>query len=224
MNLYRNALLFLLGCLFIGFSCKKKDDSGRPGNGNPPDSTTEPTEDKPPVDNTVPQYTVEWKEDARKISGEEGYAEYGRITRISGDSLLLTYHSGPNTTGDFFGIDISIRKSFDNGETWSSPEVIVDGHQPGYYGFQNPQPLVLKNGWIILAFVGRGNPDNNENDNVQICVSKDRAKPGASRKLWLKADPGNPVWFNFRTAQSTCFIPVKQPGFPVIMFYRKSYW
>jgi hypothetical protein len=43
----------------------------------------------------------------------------------------------------------------------------------GYYGFSDPDILVMQNGWLMLAFVGRGNPDDNTHDNVEIRISKD---------------------------------------------------
>lgn len=183
--------LALGGTLMLLSACGK---GGGPSGGPPaPDTTHRPAaDDYPAVDHTAPVTTVTWDIGARKISDAAGYAEYGRVRRLNGDTLLLTYHAGPDNP-NFFGVDIVVRKSTDDGNTWSPADVVVDGPEPGYYGFQNPDILVLKNGWLLLAFVGRGKPDNNTRDNVQVCISTDRgtswSKPrvAASGRSW---EPG----------------------------------
>jgi hypothetical protein len=168
--------VLVLSLIVLVFAGCKKSHPYHPGN-NGEDSVTWHPDDLPPADNTVPAIKIDWDASARKISHEVGYAEYGRIERIKGDTLLLTYHCGPWTNGSdvFYGDDIAIRRSTDNGDTWSAAE-IIKGSQPDYYGFCNPQILVLKNGWLMLAYAGRGKPDDNTHDNVQVKISKDEGQ------------------------------------------------
>lgn len=189
MNRLPGSYLLLVVAMALLASCGKAGDSSV----DLPDTTRHaPADDYPRVDNAIPSVTVTWDGSARKISHNVGYAEYGRVRRLNGDTLLLTYHSGPDKV-NFFGVDIAVRESVDNGNTWSGATIVVDGPAPGYYGFQNPDILVEKNGWLLLAFVGRGKPDNNANDNVQVCISRDRggswSKPvvAASGRSW---EPG----------------------------------
>lgn len=124
-------------------------------------------DDVPPVDNTTPTLTITWDGVPRKVSHDIAFAEYGRVHRISGNTLLLSYNCGP--VGNTWGT-VAVRRSTDNGNTWSVPQLFPP--ISGYYGFSNPETFVLQNGWIILAYVGRGNPDDNEHDNVQIRIAK----------------------------------------------------
>jgi hypothetical protein len=165
-------LLILIGTLF---SCQENEVSPE----KPPsqDTTNYHKNEHPPVDNSIPSTSITWDTTARKISHNVGYAEYGRVYRLNGDTLLLTYHCGPNKHARHgAGVDIAMRKSLDNGKTWGDARILMDGPQPGYRGFQNPALLELRNGWLILAFVGKGKPNDNTHDDVQIMISKDRGK------------------------------------------------
>ena len=137
-------------------------------------------DDLPPTDNTQPSVTLTWDTGAVKISDNVYYAEYPRVHRIGGDTLLLTYHCGPST--NTWG-NVALRESTDNGVTWSAATLVEAAGGPGYYGFSDPDILVMKNGWLMLAFVGRGNPDDNTHDNVQISLSKDRGQTWGSPQV-----------------------------------------
>ena len=116
---------------------------------------------------------IVWSPKARKISHQVYNAGYGRIQRLDSHTLLLTYHCGGirDPTGN-----IALRKSEDNGLTWGNARILMTSGTPGYYGFSNPQALVMKNGWIMLAFAGKGKPDDNLHDNLQIRISKDHGE------------------------------------------------
>lgn len=162
-------LLIIVFGLFLT-ACSKS--AGSITNVNPPDYHVD---DLPPADNSTPKLTIAWDSTGKKISHSVGYAEYGRIHRLSGDTLILTYHCGPNSS-NFYGDDIAVRWSYDNGDTWGNTQIVVKNDKPDYYGFANPEILVMQNGWILLAYVGRGKPDDNIHDNVQVIISKDRGK------------------------------------------------
>src|SRR5699024_2113575 len=177
---------FFFFFLVILFSCHKKEEVGPDPSltSSDSDTTIVHKDDQPPVDNSVPSTTIVWESTAKKISHDVGYAEYGRIYRLNGDTLFLTYHCRDDKSARAgAGIDIALRKSTDNGQSWSDVRILVDGPQPDYRGFQNPELLFLKNGWIIMAFVGKGIPDDNFHDNVQICVSKDRGNTWSKPKV-----------------------------------------
>ncbi|MDQ4139094.1 MAG: glycoside hydrolase [Bacteroidota bacterium] len=162
------ALLFILSLLV--FSQCKDDSDKNPGPVNPPTSTFHPDE-QPPVDNTKPALTIQWETTATKLSHEVYSAEYGRIRRVKGDTLLLSYHFGPQ--GEEWD-NIALKRSIDGGNTWSEPEIIMTDNDPNYYGFSNPEIFVAQNGDVLLAYTGRGRPDDNAHANIQVRISKDR--------------------------------------------------
>jgi hypothetical protein len=173
MKLHKGILSLVLACL-IGLSACKKGGAAAftpvlpvvP----PPVTGNTHADDLPPVDNTNPAIRINWDSTATKISHDVYFAEYGRIHRINVGTLLLTYHCG--NSADSWN-NIAIRRSEDNGATWDAAQILLNSSTPGYYGFSDPDILVMKNGWLMLAYVGRGNPDDNGHDNVQIRISKD---------------------------------------------------
>ncbi|WP_210463199.1 sialidase family protein [Rufibacter roseolus] len=159
----------LLGVLFT-FSCKSGDDDPNPGPGPGPTPGVH-ADDFPAVDNSTTSLNITWNATGTKLSHDVYFAEYGRVRRVKGDTLLLTYHYG--TPGNEWD-NIAIRRSIDDGATWSAPETLMADNNPSYYGFSNPDILVLKDGRVILAYTGRGNPDDNAHANIQIRISNDR--------------------------------------------------
>ncbi|QNF32821.1 exo-alpha-sialidase [Adhaeribacter swui] len=167
MHLYKpKALLFLLS-LFLFTQCKDETD---PDPVNPPTSSFHP-EEQPPIDNTTPTLTIQWDATATKLSHDVYSAEYGRIHRVKGDTLLFTYHFGPQ--GEEWD-NIAIKRSVDGGATWSEAETLMADTNPNYYGFSNPDILVAQNGDVLLTYTGRGRPDDNAHANIQVRISKDR--------------------------------------------------
>ena len=168
LEVLQQKLLVLLLGIFLVTSCKDKPDVVPD---TLPDNTVFKPDDLPVTDNSTPNLNITWENTARKISHNVYSAEYGRMHRVKGDTLLLTYHFGPqNNEWD----NIAIKRSIDNGQTWSEAEVIMEDNNPNYYGFSNPDMLVMQNGWVMLAYTGRGNPDDNAHANIQIRLSKDR--------------------------------------------------
>ena len=146
----------------------------------PPGTVTTHADDLPPNDNTTPAINVSWDAASKKISHDIYFAEYGRIHRIGTNTLLLTYHCGG--TGDSWN-NIALRRSEDNGATWGTAQILMNSNTPGYYGFSDPDILLMSNGWLMLSYVGRGNPDDNGHDNVQIRVSKDNGLSWGDPKI-----------------------------------------
>lgn len=133
------------------------------------------------VDNTPSsvKHTIRW--DATKtlhrISPEGIQTEYPRIIRLSEDTLLCSYHGG---SGSDHWQNIYLQKSFDNGQTWTAPTILMDKEKSNlgksYWRFVNPEMIKLENGWILMSFVGNGNPETNNNCHVMVMVSKDNGE------------------------------------------------
>lgn len=133
------------------------------------------------VDNspTSVKHTISW--DATKtlhqISPTGLQAEYPRIIRISQDTLLCSYHGG---SGSDHWVNIYLQKSYDNGQTWTEPSVLMDKEKSSigsrYWRFANPEMIKLKNGWIVMSFIGNGNPETNDNCHVMVITSKDNGQ------------------------------------------------
>lgn len=128
-------------------------------------------DDLPRIDDTIRNATVIWDKQEKKISHQEYFAEYGRAKRYNGDTVILIYHAGPK--GHEWD-NIFMRKSFDNGKSWTPEKCIVkDDQQSRYSGFSTPDLLVLKNKWLMLAYTGKGIPDDSVHNNLQVRISKD---------------------------------------------------
>ncbi|GHA70799.1 sialidase family protein [Pontibacter akesuensis] len=158
-------IVLLSGLLLV--SCKE-DSKTDP---DTPAPITSAPDDLPPTDTSTPNLTITWEETAVKVSHDVYSAEYGRAHRVKGDTVLLTYHYGP--LGNEWD-NIAIRRSIDGGENWSTAETLMADDNPNYYGFSNPELITLQNGDVLLAYTGRGRPDDNAHANIQIRVSKDR--------------------------------------------------
>lgn len=123
--------------------------------------------------------TIRW--DATKtlhrISPVGMQTEYPRIIRVNADTLLCSYHGG---TGNDFWVNIYLQKSFDNGRTWTAPTLLMDKEKSTigtrYWRFCNPEMIKLQNGWIVMSFVGNGNPETNNNCHVMVMISKDNGE------------------------------------------------
>lgn len=128
-------------------------------------------DDLPRIDDTIRNAKIIWDKTERKVSHEEYFAEYGRARRYNGDTVLLVYHCGPK--GHEWD-NIALKKSFDNGQSWTKERIIVkDDQQDRYSGFSTPDLLVLNNKWLMLAYTGKGIPDDSVHNNLQVRISKD---------------------------------------------------
>jgi hypothetical protein len=128
--------------------------------------------DFPSIADTLSNLKIEWGNGERKLSHDVYFAEYGRIRRIAGDTLAMVYHFG--SKGNEWD-NIALRKSTDNGKSWSHVKTVVADVWPKRYsGFSTPELLVLQNKWLLLAYTGRGVPDDSLHNNLQFRISKDR--------------------------------------------------
>ncbi|MDE6335468.1 MAG: glycoside hydrolase [Muribaculaceae bacterium] len=129
------------------------------------------------VDETVKpvSHMVEWDSEKKLIclTPETLQVEYPRMCRVDENKILLTYHGGVSDHWQ----NSYLRKSYDNGKTWTEPVEIynITGSFLGskYNRICNPEMTKLSNGWIILTVVANGNPETNANCKVLATISKD---------------------------------------------------
>lgn len=170
MNFKKLLSLALLTATLATTACKKGGGSSNPITPVPPAQTVKP-DDTPPVDQSITTTTIEWNSTSTKLSHDVPYAEYGRIHRIDASTLILTYHCGDLQN---YWDNIAVRRSTDNGASWTNAVIAVADDHPNYYGFANPEVLVMQNGWLMLAYNGKGRPDENLYSNIQVRISKDK--------------------------------------------------
>ena len=81
-----------------------------------------------------------------RLSPEGQAVEYPRMLRVSDSKLLLSYGGGRGTD---YWVNCYLRKSYDNGHTWTEPEIIFDKEQSPfgtrYWRFVNPEMIKLRN-------------------------------------------------------------------------------
>jgi hypothetical protein len=170
------SLLYLLITGLALISSCRRSSTPDPAPVIPPENFH--ADDLPVIDGSVPNnITISWSNTARKLSHDVYYAEYGRLKKLGGDTMFLLYHYG--SAGNEWD-NIALRKSFDGGTNWTPVETLMADDNPNYWGFANPEMIVLQNGWLMFAYTGRGRPDDNLHDNIQIRLSKDRGKTWAA--------------------------------------------
>ncbi|MBV6645549.1 MAG: exo-alpha-sialidase [Cyclobacteriaceae bacterium] len=204
MRKYLARYIVLLTAFGLFWACGTDDEP------TPPPPTEEPDEDTTQwvIESTIPGNPIghiEWGS-PRKVSHEVYGADYPRMISLGGDTLFLTYHGGPqNNDWD----NLYLRKSFDRGQTWLDAEVLMADDDPDYYGFANPQLLALRSGRILLAFTGRGNPDDNQHNNIQVMHSDDRGMTWSRPRVVAYGRSWEPGL-------------VEHPGGDVLMFYSSE--
>ena len=193
-------MLLLMGI----WACNSEDDTDTPGpNEEPKEDTTQWVIEK--IIPGKPISHIEWGQ-SQKVSHEVYSADYPRMLTLGRDTLLLAYHGGPlNNEWD----NLYLRKSFDKGMTWTDTEVLMADEDPGYFGFANPEFLALRNGRILLAFTGRGNPDDNQHNNIQVMHSDDRGETWSTSRVVAYGRSWEPAM-------------IEHPGEDILMFYSSE--
>ena len=103
-------------------------------------------EERPQSDDTLRSLTITWDSTAKKISHPSYFAEYPRITRVMGDTLLLTYHFGEKTKE---WDNVAVVQSTDNGNRWQLRHVFAPADST-YKGYCTPTLIRLQNKKILL--------------------------------------------------------------------------
>ncbi len=130
------------------------------------------------VDNTVKpaSHAIEWDSERKlvQLSPVGQQVEYPRMCRVDENTILLTYHGSRGT--DHWS-NVYLRKSTDNGSTWSEPVILFDKEATSfgnnYWRIVNPEMTRLADGSILLTCVGNGKPETNNNCHVIACISRD---------------------------------------------------
>lgn len=141
-------LLFSAGLLIGIIACKKSNLEGA-GTRNASGDTTD---NAPPPDKPVLHYIFQ--------SGTEGYSCFRipAIIKTKKGTLLAFAEARKNSCSDNGDIDMVVRRSLDNGKTWSGLITVWDdgGNTCG-----NPSPVVdQKTGEIFLLMTWNLGPDN----------------------------------------------------------------
>ncbi|WP_461533954.1 sialidase family protein [Sinomicrobium sp.] len=107
---------------------------------------------------------------------------YSRIKKLSDGTLLMSF------SNDHFGWDIYVRRSTDNGKTWSDAQLIRQSFKAtSTVGedekvFVNPDFIELSDGRIMIAYQWRYKkgyhdiPNTNKNCGVEVMFSSDKGK------------------------------------------------
>lgn len=116
-------------------------------------------------------------------SGDNGYDTY-RIPAVvvTLEGTVLAFCEGRKSgSGDSGNIDIVLRRSRDNGDTWSDMEVIVDD---GAHTCGNPAPVVDQNTGSVLLLITKNRGSDTEGEILR--------GQGAPRTVWISrsADDG----------------------------------
>lgn len=203
MNLIQNLFSGGWAILLASLLACKSEASPQPVASEEPEDTTQWIIDR--IVPGAPISHIEWGT-PRKVSHEVYSADYGRMLRLGGDTLLLAYHGGDvDNTWD----NIYLRKSFDRGATWGEAEVLMADNRPDYWGFANPEFLEVVSGRIVMAFTGRGRPDDNQHDNIQVMHSDDRGQTWSSPRIVAYGRSWEPAM-------------VQHPNGEILMFYSSE--
>jgi hypothetical protein len=157
---------------------------------------------------------------AKKISPDDYFADYGRVKRIGNtDTLVLVYHGGPND-GDW--VNICMRLSYDNGNTWTPQKILMDieDHISEYWRFCNPEVLVLKNGWVFLAYEANAKPDENTSS-VQILISKDTCKTWEGPVIYTTGRSWEPAMVELPNGEIELFYSSEAKWWPGETLYQE---
>ncbi|GAB1416150.1 exo-alpha-sialidase [Paludibacter sp.] len=128
-----------------------------------------------------------YQEQTSVFVSNKGYNEtqhyYPRVKKLQDGSLLMVFMN------DVVGFDIFIRKSYDNGKTWTDANMVRQRYSAPSSAspkdkmiFSTPDFIQLQDGQILLAYQwryqkGYGDLDNtNQNCGIEIITSNDGGK------------------------------------------------
>ena len=101
---------------------------------------------------------------------------YSRVKRLNTGELALVYSDGPN---------VYIRKSSDNGGTWSGQVLVAS---QASYNNTNADMIQLSNGWLLYAWNGRPVTDGTVPYIIKTKLSKDNGATWVNEQLIYTAD------------------------------------
>lgn len=168
------------------------------------------------------QHKIVWNDPstARKISQDGYFADYGRVKRVgTSDTLILVYQGGPNN-GDW--VNVCMRMSYDNGNTWTNQRILmnIEDYIDKYWRFCTPEVLVLKNGWVLLAFEANAKPDENKSS-VQILISKDTCKTWEGPVIYVTGRSWEPAMVELPNGEIELFYSSEAKWWPNEPIYQE---
>lgn len=174
-------------------------------------STAEVDPEVKPVRNTI-----KWNyKELTRISPVGLQAEYPRVIRTDGDTLLCAYHGG--TQGDYW-VNIYLQASYDNGRTWKEPVTLMDKEKASigsnYWRFTNPEMIKLKNGWILMSFTANGKPEVNDNCHVMVMLSKDNGKTWGDPTIMGRGRTWEPMIVQLPNGELELYVSSEAAWFP----------
>ncbi|WP_051798228.1 exo-alpha-sialidase [Catenuloplanes japonicus] len=131
---------------------------------------------------STPADTISWESGSRQFVTSGTYA---RIKRIGGGDLLLVYSDGPG---------VRVRRSADNGATWSAATTVA---QASGYNYTNAEVTQLANGWLLYLWNGRPVSDGGaQRYTIMSRISRDGGRTWADERTAYIGDAvfGNGVW------------------------------
>src|SRR5699024_6413617 len=133
---------------------------------------------------------------------EEGKGEYDsyRIPSIivTENGTLLAFAEGRKEPGDAGNIDLLLRRSFDNGKTWTEPQVVWDD---GSNTCGNPTPVVDRKTGRIWLFATWNLGEDSEQEIIQQ-TSKNTRRPYV-----MYSDDDGKTWSEPRELTDCCKEP-----------------
>lgn len=141
---------------------------------------------------------------------------YPRIKKLSDGTLLMTFNN------NHYGWNIYMRRSEDNGKTWSSAQMLRESFKSKSTAgddemvFVNPDFIELKDGRIMLAYQWRYKngyhdiPNTNENCGVEIMFSNDKGKTFSSPHQMYKGRCWEPAMLQLPTGEIQMYITSSQ--------------
>ena len=101
---------------------------------------------------------VQWDRASDRVvsAARDTGAACPKARQLSDGEVVLTYHHGESYGN--CGSRVTVRRSRDNGATWFQSEE-VEGPEPGFWGFSNPDLVELGRGRLLLVTAARGKAD-----------------------------------------------------------------
>jgi len=141
---------------------------------------------------------------------------YPRVKKLSDGSLLMTF------SNHHFGWNIYVRRSEDNGKTWSDAQMLREQFpSTSTVGedetvFVNPDFIELEDGRILLAYQWRYKqgyydiPNTNENCGVEIMFSSDKGKTFSAPREVYRGRCWEPAMLQLPTGEIHMYITSSQ--------------
>ena len=145
-------------------------------------------------------------------SGEDGYHTY-RIPAlvVTNTGTLMAFCEGRRHSGDDHGdIDLLLKRSTDNGQTWSPQQIVYA--EPGEVTIGNPAPVVDRHSGVIWLTFNRDNndvlvtnsPDDGATWSEPTDITADVKEPDWG---WYATGPGNGIQLRGEAHRGRLVIP-----------------